>query len=554
MGVVTLAGLAAFGLTGFWWPAGLLATRHQYGVLRVSRPYWYFVLADLSAWALALGPAMAVALVRLTGWPGGPRWWTAIRTTSRPRSGPAGLRWPGRGAGGRPERDVGGRGGAHLAAVRRLGAAGRRRPGRATGPPVAGAAGRVGRRARGPGDHAVVSVRSDSGHRPRHRWPRPMRVLVTGGAGFIGSAVVDALVADGDEVVVVDCLLPGAHRRRPTTSTRTPSTGSRTWPIPRPRPQAVAGVDAVCHQAAMVGLGVDFGDVIAYVDHNDRATAVLLDALHRRRFAGRLVLASSMVVYGEGRYRCAEHGQVATRPALGRRPRRRAASSRAARVRPEPRTRPGARDGRARSAQRVRRHQAPPGAPVRGLRPRARRAPPSPCATTTCTGPGCHATPPTPGWPASSAAPWNEARRRRCSRTAASGATSSTSTTWPAPTWPPSGRPVRRLGRGVQRVQRAAAHHRRSGLGPVAVRARRVTRARGGGRLPAGRRAPRVRLARPSGPGAGLRRPRSTSRPAWPTSPPRRCASERPRGQVRSARPAGGACRPPPAACRPRCR
>jgi len=80
MGLVTLAGLAAFGLTGFWWPAGLLATRHQYGVLRVSRPYWYFVLADLSAWAIALGPAMAVALVRLTGWPGGPRWWA--------RSGP----------------------------------------------------------------------------------------------------------------------------------------------------------------------------------------------------------------------------------------------------------------------------------------------------------------------------------------------------------------------------------------------------------------------------------------------------------------------------------
>ena len=64
----------------------------------------------------------------------------------------------------------------------------------------------------------------------------------------------------------------------------------------------------------MVGLGVDFGDVIAYVDHNDRATAVLLDALHRRSFAGRLVLASSMVVYGEGRYRCTEHGEVRPGP------------------------------------------------------------------------------------------------------------------------------------------------------------------------------------------------------------------------------------------------
>jgi methylthioxylose transferase len=44
-------------------------------VLRVSRPFWYFVLGDLSAWALALGPAMAVALVRLRGWPGGSGWW-----------------------------------------------------------------------------------------------------------------------------------------------------------------------------------------------------------------------------------------------------------------------------------------------------------------------------------------------------------------------------------------------------------------------------------------------------------------------------------------------
>ncbi len=83
MGVVAVAGLGAFGLTGFWWPAGLLATRHQYDVLRVSRPYWYFVLADLSAWALALGPAVAVALVRLDGWPGGRRWWRR----SSPRRG-----------------------------------------------------------------------------------------------------------------------------------------------------------------------------------------------------------------------------------------------------------------------------------------------------------------------------------------------------------------------------------------------------------------------------------------------------------------------------------
>lgn len=77
---------------------------------------------------------------------------------------------------------------------------------------------------------------------------------------------------------------------------------------------AVAGVDAVCHQASMVGLGVDFGDVADYVEHNDLATACLLRALHLRGFRGRIVLASSMVVYGEGRYVCGTHGDVRPQP------------------------------------------------------------------------------------------------------------------------------------------------------------------------------------------------------------------------------------------------
>ena len=57
--------LGAFALLGFWWPVGLLATREQYDRLHVWRPWWYFVVANLSAWALALGPAIAVALSRL---------------------------------------------------------------------------------------------------------------------------------------------------------------------------------------------------------------------------------------------------------------------------------------------------------------------------------------------------------------------------------------------------------------------------------------------------------------------------------------------------------
>jgi dTDP-L-rhamnose 4-epimerase len=60
----------------------------------------------------------------------------------------------------------------------------------------------------------------------------------------------------------------------------------------------------------MVGLGVNFADAPDYVGHNDTGTAVLLWALHRRGWAGRLVLASSMAVYGDGRYRCPQHGAV----------------------------------------------------------------------------------------------------------------------------------------------------------------------------------------------------------------------------------------------------
>jgi dTDP-L-rhamnose 4-epimerase len=133
-----------------------------------------------------------------------------------------------------------------------------------------------------------------------------MRVLVTGGGGFIGSAVVDALVADGNDVVVLDV----AARFRNADAAYV--TGDvRDGDVVR---EVVRGVDAVCHQAAKVGLGVDFADTTSYVSHNDLGTAVLLEALHAERFGGRIVLASSMVVYGEGRYRCPEHGVVRATP------------------------------------------------------------------------------------------------------------------------------------------------------------------------------------------------------------------------------------------------
>ncbi|AZQ38419.1 NAD-dependent epimerase/dehydratase family protein [Streptomyces cyaneochromogenes] len=124
-----------------------------------------------------------------------------------------------------------------------------------------------------------------------------MRVLVTGGAGFIGSHVVEALTAHGHEPVVYDVRAdPGADVRDPEAVAR-----------------ALAGVDAVCHQAAMVGLGNGVADAAEYVSRNDLGTAVLLAAMADAGVR-RLVLAGSMVVYGEGRYECRRHGVVRPGP------------------------------------------------------------------------------------------------------------------------------------------------------------------------------------------------------------------------------------------------
>ena len=137
-----------------------------------------------------------------------------------------------------------------------------------------------------------------------------MRVLVTGGAGFIGSHIVDALHGAGCDVVVFDAFLPKAHG----ASAQVPAdvvTGDVRDRVAVE--EALAGVDLVCHQAAVVGMGRDFADAPEYVSCNDLGTAVLLAAMASAGVT-RLLLAGSMVVYGEGRYDCSDHGSVTPAP------------------------------------------------------------------------------------------------------------------------------------------------------------------------------------------------------------------------------------------------
>lgn len=134
------------------------------------------------------------------------------------------------------------------------------------------------------------------------------RVLLTGGAGFIGRHVHETLSRSCD-VVVLDSLRADVHRgARPNIDglivgdVRDPDALDR----------ALHGVDAVIHLAAKVGLGVDVQDLPDYADSNVHGTAALLAAMTRAG-VDRLVLASSMVVYGESRGHCPTHGSVVPR-------------------------------------------------------------------------------------------------------------------------------------------------------------------------------------------------------------------------------------------------
>ena len=127
-----------------------------------------------------------------------------------------------------------------------------------------------------------------------------VRVLLTGAAGFIGSRVGAALGAAGHEVIGVDLLLPAAHGPDSELPPGCRRVDVRDADALAP---LLAGVDLVCHQAAMVGAGVNAADAPAYGGHNDLATTVLLAEMFAAGVR-QLVLASSMVVYGQGGYAC----------------------------------------------------------------------------------------------------------------------------------------------------------------------------------------------------------------------------------------------------------
>jgi dTDP-L-rhamnose 4-epimerase len=136
-----------------------------------------------------------------------------------------------------------------------------------------------------------------------------MRILLTGGAGFIGTRVATRLAEAGHDVLRLDSLHRPAAHGTPPAPPQDPALLVGDVRDADTVAAALRGVDAVVHHAAMVGMGLDLADLPEYAGCNDLGTAVLLAQMARAR-VGMLVLASSMVVYGEGAYDCPEHGAV----------------------------------------------------------------------------------------------------------------------------------------------------------------------------------------------------------------------------------------------------
>jgi len=144
-----------------------------------------------------------------------------------------------------------------------------------------------------------------SGRGGNGRWSSDALVLVTGGAGFIGSHVANLLAENGSRVRVIDALEAQVHGSEPGFPAHLHADVERVEGDIRDGDALAAalnGVTHVCHLAAAVGVGQSMYEIERYVDINNRGTALLLETLMDRPLQ-RLVVASSMSVYGEGLYR-----------------------------------------------------------------------------------------------------------------------------------------------------------------------------------------------------------------------------------------------------------
>jgi dTDP-L-rhamnose 4-epimerase len=139
-----------------------------------------------------------------------------------------------------------------------------------------------------------------------------MTILVTGGAGFIGSHLVSALAERGHRVRVLDALVPQVHGEGAAPALPEGVEVIRAEISDRAAiDRALEGVTAVFHEAAEVGVGQSMYEICRYVGANSAGTAVLLEALVERRAQIRkLIVASSMSIYGEGAYACDRCGIV----------------------------------------------------------------------------------------------------------------------------------------------------------------------------------------------------------------------------------------------------
>ena len=134
------------------------------------------------------------------------------------------------------------------------------------------------------------------------------RILVTGGAGFIGSHTVDLLIENGYQAIILDNLEPQVHGKQKTKPDYINNNATFIQHDIQDRnflTKIISEVDAIIHLAALVGVGQSMYQIERYINANTEATAILLDILAKKEHnIKKLIVASSMSIYGEGKYHC----------------------------------------------------------------------------------------------------------------------------------------------------------------------------------------------------------------------------------------------------------